>query len=102
MYAVVCIMHSCHNSDAVNVHPFEFLCGEYNHLAALMVVSCWITPVHVGTAVVFIVAGGFMARSASFIKKLILHSADNNSQRTDTLLLEIMHHATVGISCVYS
>jgi hypothetical protein len=53
-----------YNSDAVNVHPFEFLCGEYNHLAALMVVGCWVTPVHVGTAVVFIVAGGFMARLA--------------------------------------
>jgi hypothetical protein len=63
---MLCFVIHKSNSDAVNVHPFEFLCGEYNHLAALMVVGCWVTPVHVGTALVFIVAGGFMARLASF------------------------------------
>ena len=50
------------SSDAVNVHPFEFLCGEYNHLAAIMVVGRYITPVFVIAAAVFVVAGGFMAR----------------------------------------
>lgn len=49
------------NADAVNVHPFEFLCGEYNHLLALHLVSRLIVPVHVVAAGVFIVVGGFLA-----------------------------------------
>lgn len=27
------------NTDAINVHPFEFVCGEYNHLLAVHLVS---------------------------------------------------------------
>lgn len=49
------------NADAVNVHPFEFLSGEYNHLLALHLVSKYIVPVHVVAAGAFIVAGGFLA-----------------------------------------
>lgn len=49
------------NADAINVHPFEFLCGEYNHLLALHLVSKFIVPVHVVSAGAFIVAGGFLA-----------------------------------------
>lgn len=49
------------NADAVNVHPFEFLCGEYNHLLALHLVSRFVVPVHVVAAGAFIVAGGFLA-----------------------------------------
>lgn len=49
------------NVDAVNVHPFEFVSGEYNHLLALYLVSKLVVPVHVITAGAFIVIGGFLA-----------------------------------------
>jgi sterol desaturase/sphingolipid hydroxylase (fatty acid hydroxylase superfamily) len=53
------------NIDAINVHPFEFVTGEYNHLFVLWLVSRWLLRdfggVHVITAVVFIVAGGVLA-----------------------------------------
>lgn len=49
------------NADAINVHPFEFLCGEYNHLLAVHLVSNFVVPVHVVAAGVFVVAGGFLA-----------------------------------------
>jgi sterol desaturase/sphingolipid hydroxylase (fatty acid hydroxylase superfamily) len=49
------------NVDAVNVHPVEFLIGEYNHLFALWLVSRFLVPVHVLTTLVFIVLGGFLA-----------------------------------------
>jgi len=50
------------NVDAVNVHPFEFVCGEYNHLLALYLVSHVMqVQVHVLTILVFIVVGGFLA-----------------------------------------
>lgn len=49
------------NADAVNVHPFEFICGEYNHLLALHLVSRFVVPVHVVAAGAFIIAGGFLA-----------------------------------------
>lgn len=49
------------NADAVNVHPVEFLGGEYNHLLAVHLVSRYIVPVHVVSAGAFIVAGGFFA-----------------------------------------
>lgn len=49
------------NADAVNVHPFEFLCGEYNHLLAIHLVSKYITEVHVVAAAAFVVSGGFLA-----------------------------------------
>mmetsp|Transcript_2150 Transcript_2150/g.5024 ORF Transcript_2150/g.5024 Transcript_2150/m.5024 type:complete len:258 (-) Transcript_2150:115-888(-) len=44
------------NSDAVNVHPFEFIVGEYLHLVAIALVPC-----HVITAAVFVVLGGVVA-----------------------------------------
>eukprot|EP00959_Pyramimonas_sp_CCMP1952_P072882 1523119-Pyramimonas_sp.AAC.2 len=44
------------NSDAVNVHPFEYICGEYNHLLAIMLVPC-----HIVAALAFIVVGGVLA-----------------------------------------
>lgn len=49
------------NADAVNVHPFEFLCGEYNHLLAIHLVATYITKVHVVAAAAFVVSGGFLA-----------------------------------------
>ena len=49
------------NADAVNVHPFEFLSGEYNHLLAIHLVSKFVVPVHVISAGAFIVVGGFLA-----------------------------------------
>ncbi|KAK3262532.1 hypothetical protein CYMTET_28619 [Cymbomonas tetramitiformis] len=44
------------NSDAVNVHPFEFVMGEYNHLLAVYLVS----P-HMYAALAFITVGGVLA-----------------------------------------
>lgn len=49
------------NVDAVNVHPFEFVCGEYNHMLAVLLVSRFLVPVHVATLLAFIVIGGFLA-----------------------------------------
>lgn len=49
------------NADAINVHPFEFLSGEYNHLLAFHLVSKYVVPVHVVAAAAFIVVGGFLA-----------------------------------------
>ncbi|KAH9249727.1 hypothetical protein BASA81_012523 [Batrachochytrium salamandrivorans] len=44
------------NVDAVNVHPFEFLSGEFLHLFAIMVVPC-----HALTVLVFMVIAGVLA-----------------------------------------
>jgi hypothetical protein len=44
------------NTDAVNVHPFEYICGEYNHLLAVMLVPC-----HAAAALAFVVVGGVLA-----------------------------------------
>ena len=44
------------NADAVNVHPIEFLVGEYLHLLTIYLVPC-----HVFTAIFFIVIGGILA-----------------------------------------
>lgn len=49
------------NVDAVNVHPVEYILGEFNHLLALHVVCTYIVPVHVATSLVFLVLGGFLA-----------------------------------------
>lgn len=48
------------NLDAVNVHPFEFVVGEYDHLLALFLVTR-LQEVHVATVLTFIVAGGILA-----------------------------------------
>lgn len=44
------------NIDAINVHPFEFVTGEYLHLVTVLVVPC-----HIYTAIFFIVLGGILA-----------------------------------------
>lgn len=44
------------NLDAINVHPLEFVCGEYLHLACVYLVPC-----HAYAAVVFLAAGGVFA-----------------------------------------
>mmetsp|Transcript_55893 Transcript_55893/g.112031 ORF Transcript_55893/g.112031 Transcript_55893/m.112031 type:complete len:180 (+) Transcript_55893:389-928(+) len=44
------------NTDAINVHPFEFVCGEYLHLLCV-----WLVPCHVSAVVTFVVAGGVFA-----------------------------------------
>jgi len=49
------------NVDAVNVHPVEFILGEFNHLLALYVVSTYIVEVHFFAALTFISLGGFLA-----------------------------------------
>ncbi|KAJ1450426.1 hypothetical protein M885DRAFT_532412 [Pelagophyceae sp. CCMP2097] len=44
------------NYDAINVHPFEFLVGEYVHLLAIYLIPCHITAV-----ACFILSGGVLA-----------------------------------------
>ena len=44
------------NVDAINVHPFEFVCGEYLHL-----VCAYLIPCHVLTVLAFVVCGGVLA-----------------------------------------
>eukprot|EP00730_Choanoeca_flexa_P005086 TRINITY_DN11869_c4_g5_i1.p1 TRINITY_DN11869_c4_g5~~TRINITY_DN11869_c4_g5_i1.p1 ORF type:complete len:284 (+),score=42.78 TRINITY_DN11869_c4_g5_i1:110-853(+) len=48
------------NVDAVNVHPFEFVPGEYNHLLATFIVSQFL-PLHMAAVAVFIIVGGALA-----------------------------------------
>jgi len=54
------------NTDAINVHPFEFLVGEYLHLLAVLLTGAGLRAaglggVHVGACLAFIVAGGVAA-----------------------------------------
>lgn len=49
------------NMDAVNVHPFEFVTGELNHLLALFLVSKYVVAVHASMVLVFILIGGVLA-----------------------------------------
>lgn len=44
------------NYDAINVHPFEFLVGEYLHLAVVVLVPC-----HVVAVISFVLVGGILA-----------------------------------------
>jgi len=48
------------SNDAVNVHPVEYILGEYNHLLAIFLVSQCI-PVHVQACAAFIAIGGVMS-----------------------------------------
>jgi len=48
------------NTDAINVHPFEFIMGEYNHILAIYLVSRML-PVHALSCVLFLVVGGCLA-----------------------------------------
>lgn len=49
------------NTDAINVHPFEFLTGEYTHLLALHLVSTYFVTCHAITCVLFLLIGGTLA-----------------------------------------
>ena len=49
------------NTDAINVHPFEFIMGEYNHVLAVYLVSRFVLPVHALSCVLFLVFGGALA-----------------------------------------
>lgn len=44
------------NLDAINVHPFEFIVGEYFHLLTIYCIPC-----HMYAVIVFILVGGFLA-----------------------------------------
>jgi sterol desaturase/sphingolipid hydroxylase (fatty acid hydroxylase superfamily) len=44
------------NLDAINVHPFEYVVGEYLHLITIYVIPC-----HVYTVAAFIITGGILA-----------------------------------------
>jgi len=48
------------NTDAINVHPFEFVCGEYNHLLAIYLVALLIKP-HILAVSLFLVTGALLA-----------------------------------------
>lgn len=49
------------NLDAINVHPVEFIVGEYDHLLTIFLVARYIAPVHVLSILAFILLGGFLA-----------------------------------------
>lgn len=50
------------NTDAINVHPFEYITGEYNHLFALWILTkLFGHGIHPLTYVVFIFVGGTLA-----------------------------------------
>ena len=49
------------NTDAINVHPFEFLVGEYNHVLAIFLISRYVTDVHALTCIMFLIVGGTLA-----------------------------------------
>lgn len=60
------------NLDAINVHPFEFITGEYNHLFAIHMTSLLFmrysslvfgetVKIHVGVLLFFIIIGGILA-----------------------------------------
>jgi sterol desaturase/sphingolipid hydroxylase (fatty acid hydroxylase superfamily) len=44
------------NSDAINVHPFEYIVGEYIHLLAIYLIPC-----HIWAVAIFILSGGIFA-----------------------------------------
>jgi sterol desaturase/sphingolipid hydroxylase (fatty acid hydroxylase superfamily) len=44
------------NLDAINVHPFEYVVGEYLHLLTIYLIPC-----HVFTVAFFIIVGGILA-----------------------------------------
>jgi sterol desaturase/sphingolipid hydroxylase (fatty acid hydroxylase superfamily) len=49
------------NYDAINVHPFEMVVGEYLHLGAIAFVSTFLVPMHVYAIVLFLGIGGILA-----------------------------------------
>jgi sterol desaturase/sphingolipid hydroxylase (fatty acid hydroxylase superfamily) len=49
------------NVDAVNVHPIEYILGEFNHLLALHLVSTYICNIHIAAAMFFLAFGGYLA-----------------------------------------
>lgn len=44
------------NIDAINVHPFEFVVGEYLHLLTIYMIPC-----HIVAVAIFILLGGILA-----------------------------------------
>merc|ERR1712130_144909 len=48
------------NVDAINVHPIEFVLGEYNHLLSLYIVSR-LFSIHVVSAILFLLVGAVLA-----------------------------------------
>lgn len=49
------------NTDAINVHPIEYILGEFNHLFALYLVSTYCCRVHIVAVLAFVIIGGFLA-----------------------------------------
>jgi sterol desaturase/sphingolipid hydroxylase (fatty acid hydroxylase superfamily) len=49
------------NLDAINVHPFELITGEYNHLFTLALVTKFITGIHAITILFFVLLSGLLA-----------------------------------------
>ena len=49
------------NLDAINVHPFEMIPGEWNHLFSLWLINAAGLPVHIATVLVFLLCSGIFA-----------------------------------------
>eukprot|EP01061_Rhynchopus_euleeides_P000038 TRINITY_DN10037_c0_g1_i1.p1 TRINITY_DN10037_c0_g1~~TRINITY_DN10037_c0_g1_i1.p1 ORF type:complete len:277 (+),score=110.40 TRINITY_DN10037_c0_g1_i1:209-1039(+) len=60
------------NIDAINTHPIEYIVGDYDHLFSLYLLACAV-PVHVLTAVLFVVIGGYFASLNHTRYNVMLH-----------------------------
>ena len=49
------------NDDAINVHPIEFVSGEYMHLISIMLYCKYVGTIYIGTIVAFMLIGGTIA-----------------------------------------
>ena len=49
------------NTDAINVHPFEYVSGEYIHLLTIHVVCRFLFPLHCAACLLFLSLGGVCA-----------------------------------------
>lgn len=49
------------NNDAINVHPFEFIVGEYLHVITIFLVSRFMLTIHAVACVLFLAMGGALA-----------------------------------------
>jgi sterol desaturase/sphingolipid hydroxylase (fatty acid hydroxylase superfamily) len=75
------------NLDAINVHPFEYVCGEYLHLFVI-----WAVPCHIYTVVTFIIFSGIFAslnhtrhdiRIPPFIYEVRVHDVHHRKPETN-------------------
>ena len=78
--------------DAVNVHPIEYLLGEYNHLWTLYLVTTLLAcPVHAVTTLAFLVLGGMMAALNHTRYDLVIPLLGSSIKIYDTKVHDVHH-----------